>query len=155
MKKQFLLLILIYGSWCCACQQQGKKHPTDSTEAQANTQAPSVNLDGTRWQLTQLREQIVLAKDHEKEIYMQFSQENNQVHGFLGCNSFNANFAVNGSKIAITDLVSTRVACPALPTEQGFQTALSEANSFKLEQGNLYLFKQDTLIAEFKSTPIL
>lgn len=54
---------------------------------------------------------------------------------FLGCNSFNANFAVNGSKIAITDLVSTRVACPALPTEQGFQTALSEANSFKLEQG--------------------
>lgn len=155
MKKQFLLLILIYGSWCCACQQQGKKHPTDSTEAQVNNQVPPANLDGTRWQLVQVRKQIVQVKDHEKEIYMQFSQEGNQVHGFLGCNSFNANFTVKGSNIVVKDLISTRMSCPALTTEQSFQTALSEANSFKLELGNLYLYKQDTLVAEFKSAPIL
>lgn len=79
-----------------------------------------------------------------------FDLKENKISGNGGCNNFFGPIKIEGNKISIGDLVSTKMYCEGVE-EQAFLTKLKEINRFyATEDGkNLSLFKGDLIIMQF------
>ena len=75
--------------------------------------------------------------------FVNFDIEGNRITAYAGCNRLSAGFK-SGEKensIIISNVASTRMACPDMTTEQNVITALEQVRSFGVSQnGNLLLF---------------
>lgn len=75
--------------------------------------------------------------------FVNFDTENNRIFAFAGCNRLSGN-CQGGEKIntlTFLDVVSTRMACPDMTTEQNVLAALAQVRSFGISlNGNLLLF---------------
>lgn len=77
-----------------------------------------------------------------KETHVIFKAKDKQVVGNGGCNGFGAVYELkDGNGIAITNLISTQMACPALDIENQFTKALLEADNYNLNGDTLILNK--------------
>lgn len=79
----------------------------------------------------------------EQVPFVNFNIENNRVSAYAGCNRLSATFK-SGEKangITISKVISTRMACPDMTTEQNVITALEQTRSYGVSmKGNLLLF---------------
>ena len=66
-----------------------------------------------------------------------------------GCNSFNGKFESEGNNIKFGPAATTRMMCPG-NYESEFLTALSNADSFKIENSRLYLMQNGKGVMVFK-----
>lgn len=74
--------------------------------------------------------------------FVNFDTDNSRISAFAGCNRLSGGIK-SGEKntIAISNVVSTRMACPDITTEQNVITALGEVGSFGISpNGDLLLF---------------
>lgn len=77
--------------------------------------------------------------------FINFDTDNSRLSAFAGCNRISGGFK-NGEKntLTISNLASTRMACPDMTTEQNVLTALEQVNSFGISpNGNLLLFSAE------------
>lgn len=75
--------------------------------------------------------------------FVNFDIEGNRITAYAGCNRLSAGFKSGEKKntIIISNVTSTRMACPDMTTEQNVITALEQVRSFGVSQnGNLLLF---------------
>ena len=79
------------------------------------------------------------------EIYL--SEE--RFSGNTGCNNMNGGVKVEGEKISLSDIVTTKMFCVDID-ETSFLTALSRANNYKIEKMRLYLFYDEKELLVFK-----
>lgn len=73
---------------------------------------------------------------------------NSTAGGITGCNRFNGSVKVTKNNISFGDFAMTRMSCPG-NGEQNFITALKSADTYKMENGKLYLMSKDKTVAVF------
>jgi len=98
----------------------------------------TADLTNTSWSLLSINGQAPIAG---RALTLSF-QANNQLNGDSGCNSYGGQYQLNGSRLRVTQMVSTLRACAEQPLnvqEAAFQTALSEAVQFSLAGSQLTL----------------
>ncbi len=140
--KKHLFLIAIAGILTACNNETPKEQRTDNT---GTTTQPATHdadaLYGKEWHLLSLNSKPV---QHDttfpKQAYVIFNNDKKTVSGNLGCNGFGGNIAYSGNNgIAISDIVSTQMACPNLDIEHNFSDALRNATSFSIAQHMLSL----------------
>lgn len=99
-------------------------------------------LNGTKWILTSYNGTPPLAGTT-----VTITFEDGRVTGSSGCNSYGGSYKLDGTKIRISALVSTLMACtgPAgvMDQESLFLNALSSAQAFQLNSGQLQITTSD------------
>lgn len=72
--------------------------------------------------------------------------ENSSVHGEVGCNTMNGKVITNSanSSIKFSNLITTRMTCPYIETEQTIIKALNETTSYTTSQENTINFLNST-----------
>ncbi|WP_164714372.1 META domain-containing protein [Chitinophaga rhizosphaerae] len=139
-----------------ACQSSQQQSGTDSAAAAAAVTtdgAPAWPLSGTKWVLKEIVNGPKDTSNWGKEIYMQFLDSSSQVRGHLGCNGFGGKFvATPTGELAVSDIMSTQMACPALNVENAFSQALQNTNKYTIEKDILSIQRGDSVLATFTAT---
>lgn len=124
----------------------GDNQPKDKSKNETETLAKMENaLDATPitekyWKLVTMEGQkVTMAKNQEREIYFMLKNDQNQVRGFAGCNTFNGTYTLEkGQRIRFSPLAATLKACPDVD--------VSESEFFKVfELADNYSINGDTL----------
>jgi heat shock protein HslJ len=97
----------------------------------------SASLEATSWVLTELGGSPPV---QGTEITVQFAADGN-LGGSGGCNSYGATYAVDGSQLTISQVVSTMMACdtPIMDQETQYFTALGSTASYTISGETLTL----------------
>lgn len=99
--------------------------------------AGMVNLDGTRWRVERLNNQVALP-NVPNEVYF----DRGRVSGTFGCNNFNGTYSVQGDRLSVSQLSATRMACDRARMDQdlNFGAALQgQARIYIERDGRLVL----------------
>lgn len=139
-----------------ACQGTNKPTGQDTTTVTgASSASTDWKLEGTRWKLKEFPGHATPLPAMEKEVFMVFQDSSAQVMGFLGCNGFGGKYVADASGgLAITNVMSTQMACPALDVENAFSRAMEMANRFTIEKDLLSLQKGDSVMVTFEAGPV-
>ncbi len=101
----------------------------------------SFSLEGTNWRLVNLAGEELLP---DTNISASFGDDG-RVGGSSGCNSYSAQYKVDGDVITIGPASTTLMACPepVMQLESAYMQALGSAVSYKLEGANLVLLDEN------------
>jgi putative lipoprotein len=131
MAKHLILMIALVGSVALsACAPTSQNSVPESLP----------NLTGTKW----------LAEDIDGRGVIDNAQSTvefvaaDRIAGRGGCNQYSGNVTLNGTKIQVSPLISTKMACvPALMDQESrFLQALQAARSLKLEETKLVVLDE-------------
>lgn len=99
----------------------------------------NATLTSARWNLTHLGDQPVVAANPQRQPYLMFMAEN-RVGGSGGCNHIGGTYAVEGSALTLSGIVSTMMACvDGMETETAFLAALERVRAWRTEGARLEL----------------
>lgn len=108
-------------------------------------------ITGFTWQLVELEGEPIQLPPASTPTLRFSDQDTRPVHGFGGCNRFSGNYLLVGSTVRLSQLVSTRMACPNLSLEQRYMAMLAKANRYATPDAHtLVLLFGDEPLAVFK-----
>ena len=132
----FLSCLLLAGA---ACQR-----PTDrgNTTPPVTNITPDASLRDTRWVLRQLSNRPLGEAFPEGQEPFLFISAAGTAEGQGGCNRFRAGLkpVENDGELQFAPLLSTRVSCPSLDTEQSFTQALEATRAYRIAGNTLMLY---------------
>lgn len=129
----FLTLLLVVG-----CHTRARPDAAGSAAPVGRT-APDAPLSETRWVLRQLNSKPVSVPADTREAYLTL-RANGAAEGNGGCNRFRGNyFSETPNALIFSPLMSTRMACPAMETENGFTQALGQARTYRISGDTLWV----------------
>lgn len=149
MRPAILLLpgLLVLGA-ACQRTEHGASTPLVGTAI-----TPDARLRETRWVLRQLAGQPVAAptEPNGQEPFLRITDAGT-AEGHGSCNQFRGALkpATDDGELQFGPLASTRMACPALATEQQFSQALQATRTYRISGDTLRLYST----AERKGTPL-
>lgn len=127
------------GLLCLGCQTTSPV-ATGAPTTEARPPAPGASLFETRWVLRQVGTQAVKVPEGGQEPYL-LLRRTGVAEGQGSCNRFRSTAATDSaSHLIFTPLMSTRMSCPAINTEQDFTRALAAAHSFRISGDTLRLY---------------
>ncbi len=99
----------------------------------------NMNLDGTTWNVIAINDSIL--PETLKIPFISFDLKNNRISGNTGCNGMNAAVEIqpNSNKIALSEAISTRMACINMNVERDFLENLQKATYFSINNDILVL----------------
>lgn len=141
MKKHLFLIAIAGILTACNNETPGEQHMDNTGATTQPTTHDADALYGKEWHLLSLNgKPIQYDTTFPKQAYMMFNNDKKSVSGNLGCNGFGGNIVYSGNNgIAISDIVSTQMACPNLDIENDFSDALRSAASYSIAQHMLSL----------------
>jgi heat shock protein HslJ len=132
-------LLSSLGLLCLGCQSTTPITASTPTVA-SRAAAPGASLFETRWVLRQVNNQTVTVPEGGQEPYL-LLRRTGATEGQGSCNRFRSTAATDSaSHLIFTPLMSTRMSCPAITTEQAFTQALAAAHSFRISGDTLRLY---------------
>lgn len=135
MLRSFAALATALGLACLGCQSTA---PT--TSSVSISQPAAASLFETRWVVRQLNNQRVSVPEGGQEAYL-LLRRTGAAEGQGSCNRFRSSaFTDSTSQLSFAPLLSTRMACPALATEQAFTQALAATRSYRISGDTLRLY---------------
>lgn len=138
MLRSFALGILL-ASFCLSCQSTTPVS-TGNPAAAARPPAPAASLFETRWVLRQTGTQTITVPEGGQEPYL-LLRRTGVAEGQGSCNRFRGSaFTDSTRSLTFSPLLSTRMACPALATEQAFTKALADTHSYRISGDTLRLY---------------
>ncbi len=108
-------------------------------------------LFGTDWVLVELEGAPVAQPESGRRPSLTL-QEGGQVQGFAGCNSLRGKFERDEFLLNFSELISTKMACPELKTEQKFLSALGRTDRFEVVGTSLFLYEGEELLAQLRAS---
>lgn len=138
--------LLLVGAACQRTTERGNSVPVVSTIT------PDAPLRETRWVLRQLAGQPVAAVPaNGQEPFLRITDAGT-AEGQGSCNHFRGGLkpVSNDGELKFGPLLSTRMACPALETEQKFTQALDSTHAYRIAGNTLLLYAN----AERTGTPL-
>ncbi|WP_392339349.1 YbaY family lipoprotein [Moritella marina] len=118
--------------------------PTEILVSQVRHEAKSdgqVSLIDTHWQLSMLGTQAITADITQQHPHLVFTQDDNKVVGFAGCNRFSGRYDVLTNNVSLTELATTKKMCfQQMNLETQFLTALSATDNYKVIDKILTLY---------------
>ena len=141
----FMILIL------CSCSSSKNNASANKSNTLATESLAS--LTETYWRLIELNGQPIVREDNKKEIYMILKSEDNRVHGYSGCNTFNGIYSLAGeNRISYSKFATTLMACIDMSKENEFMEVLEKSDNFVIKGGILSLNKARMApLAKFES----
>jgi heat shock protein HslJ len=104
-------------------------------------------LEGVVWTLEAMGEQSNPQPAVEgRQVTLQFDFAEGRVHGTGGCNSYSADFEIDGSNLSIGLAMSTLMACfpeEVMNQETAFHQTLALAERYEIEGGRLTIYTVD------------
>lgn len=116
-----------------------------------NDPVQPVALYDTKWSLKKIHTETGTEEVFTKA-FIKFNQEKKSAGGNGSCNSFGSTALVDGSKMTISQIFSTKMYCEGVQkTEDHFFRLLAEVNRFEVTGKTLNLYKEKQLLLEFIS----
>lgn len=145
----------------CVNTMSGEKFPyTIRIEMTKNSKSNTFNGCGNYitdsrlhdiWALEKLNGAIVNPADYSKGVpNLEINSSTNIFMGFAGCNRMNGSIFYELGLIRFTDIITTRMACPANNKEAEFLKALQSATSYTVENVRLTLSNPNGELLVFK-----
>lgn len=126
---------LIVGLLAAGCNTRPAQETAATTPAAPTT--PNAPLRETRWVLRQLAGKPVSVPANTREAYL-LLRTDGTAEGNGSCNRFRGSFfSETESELKFSPLMSTRMSCPAIDTENAFTTVLGKANSYEISGDTL------------------
>lgn len=94
------------------------------------------------WKLKTLEgQEVKMAENQEREIYFTLKNEENQVTGFSGCNTFGGSYGLEeGNRIRFSNMLSTLRACPDVDVnEPEFLKVFELTDNYRIDGDTLSL----------------
>ena len=120
-----------------ATSQTGKPANSGSDNREAS-------LFGKRWILTEMEERTFSAS----EPYIEFDRDQTRASGSTGCNRFSGAFEIEGSRLKLSRIASTRRACldgEVQHVEMSFLQLLEATTRYEVQGNRLHLYANDRL----------
>lgn len=122
---------------CCKCRSYQRKY--------------SKPLVGTEWQLVQLNGQDL---QPEADRYTVLFGADGRLSGVGACNRLTGTYQLGENRaVAISQLASTRMACPGMDREQTFMDMLTATTHYEMDGPMLMLLTDGELRAVFQAKP--
>jgi heat shock protein HslJ len=121
-----------------------------SEPANPGSEDETAMLFGKRWTLTEMEDR----KFSAAEPYLEFDRDQKRVSGSSGCNRLTGTFQIDGSKLKLSRIVSTRRACldaEVQRVETSFLKLLETITRFEIQGNTLRLYANDRLVLVFAS----
>jgi len=117
----------------------------DSVLVFAALRSPS--LQGVSWQLGSFNSGNALLSNTVTENITAVFDENGRLSGFAGCNQFSCSFKINGDKMELSPIMTTRKYCESpenvMETEAGFISALEATVRYRIQNEELTLLNDE------------
>jgi len=131
----FALTALLLATSCQNLPIKQTEQASDSTARRA----PDAPLRETHWVLRQLGTQKVTVPENTSEAFLTLRADG-KAEGNAGCNRFRGTFlSETPGELKFGPLMTTRMSCPAIETENGFSRALRETLTYRIEGDTLFL----------------
>lgn len=130
------------------------KRPGRQTTSSAVPVNTPPAIDG-KWALESMGGETASATFGEQVPYLEFQTAEGRVVGFAGCNRIGGSFEVKNDSLQFRQLVSTKMACPAMQAESAFLQMIGDRTlAMEVEREQLVLIDKTgrTLILK-KATP--
>jgi heat shock protein HslJ len=124
---------------CSSSKQQQRTPKSDVADMAA--------LQNKRWVLNRLPDTSFKAP--EKDIYIQFQENNTSITGFAGCNSYSGVFIAGARTMTFNNVVSTKMFCDNMPLENRMMHVLNTTNAYLITGETLQLLHDDKPLAWF------
>ncbi len=113
-------------------------------------------LRNTYWKLVRLGGAPVEVAEHQREPHLIFALHEMHVSGSGGCNRIAGPFDLDGEKLHLRRLASTRMACPSgMDQEDRFLRALETVERYAVRGSRLDLLgAAGTVVAEFEAVAL-
>lgn len=95
------------------------------------------------WQLAAMNGIEIETAIFSKIPYIQFNTKENKASGFAGCNTFNGSYTKQGGHIKFDPMMSTKMACDQIDSENQFMNGLEESDTYTVSGNRLILFSKD------------
>ncbi|HEY4598214.1 META domain-containing protein, partial [Corynebacterium sp.] len=83
--------------------------------------------------------------------YVRFEEGKTRVIGFTGCNRFSGKYKLSGQKLTMSNLSSSRMACPEIDQENKMLDLLGQVDSYRVAGDLLTLYAGETAVATFRA----
>lgn len=114
-----------------------------------NNPVQPVALYDTKWSLKKIHTETGTEEVFTKA-FIKFKQEKKSAGGNGSCNSFGSTVLIDGSKMTISQIFSTKMYCEGVQqTEDKFFTLLEQVTRFEIKAKQLSLYKEDKLLLAF------
>jgi heat shock protein HslJ len=145
------LILSFLGLLAVGCQARPAQESAATTLPPART-VPDAPLRETRWVLRQVGSQLLRVPADTNEPFL-LLRANGTAEGNGSCNRFRGNyFSEAAGELKFSPLMSTRMACPALATENEFNRALGQSQQYRISGDTLRLLDaRNTLLARLEA----
>lgn len=113
----------------------------------ATTTVGKNELQGKRWELQSLQGNPIPPTLSKAFIYF---GKDGACNGNGSCNSFAGSYTVKGKNLQLGQMASTERLCHEMATEDSFYGLMPKVDSYKINNGQLYLLQGEQVIAQFK-----
>ncbi|QCR21294.1 META domain-containing protein [Pontibacter sp. SGAir0037] len=107
----------------------------------------------TDWVLLSFGDETVPVLQETRNSFIHFSEGDNKMNGFAGCNKFFGRYELKGNRLKISDLGSTRMSCPDMEAERYLLGVLENVTTYSISGNVLTLFSGNNAIATFQTNP--
>ena len=112
----------------------------------------TASLINTYWKLIEIYEKVITVEEGEREPHFVLKADGKNVKGFSGCNNFTSTFEFKESRISFGPIAGTRKFCKKqMELENFFLKVFSEVNNYKVFEEKVEFYKDEEMIAKFKS----
>ncbi|GAB3830318.1 META domain-containing protein [Pontibacter rugosus] len=116
-----------------------------------NQAAEDYTIKDAYWSLYALEGEDVQRPQNTMTAFIRFQENDNDVHGFTGCNKFFGKYEVGEETLKMSKLGSTRMACPLMEQENMFMAILDRVDSYRISNNFLTLYAGGNAVATFVS----
>jgi heat shock protein HslJ len=142
-------LPLLAATLAAACSPAPR--PPGGADSTPPPSAAATPLLDTTWHLAEVGGRPVPATDDSRRPSMRLVADGRKVQGNAGCNRMMGSYELNGAALKFGPLMSTKMACPALDTEQAFLSALGSTTRYQIDGSNLTLYGADGPLARLEA----
>lgn len=103
------------------------------------------------WLLLSVEGEDLQGPTDTRTAYIRFEANENDINGFTGCNRFFGKYALTDSTVRLSNIGSTRMACPNNELESKFLSVLERATSYTTAGDVLTFYAAGKAIATFRA----
>ncbi len=111
----------------------------------------NIDLEDRKWMLESIAGRQIFVPI--TDVFINFDRAKNGIGGNTGCNVFGGKFTANGSRLSITDVISTMRACEQtgkMQTERELLDGLRRADRCEFANNRLNLYRGKQLLLTFR-----
>ena len=141
------LLLLTLTAACTPAPPSAGGRDSSTPPPAAAAGAP---LEGTTWRLAEVGGRPVAGREDSTRPGMRLVHDGRKVQGSAGCNRMMGSYELSGTSLKFGPIMATKMACPAMETEQAFMAALDSTNRYEISGSSLTLYGPDGALARLE-----